>query len=125
MTYKDNNDKAIQFGEAHLRQIGGRAKILQAEYDAMVGTPFKLGGVFARHKGMDKEQRRQALLDEREEEIHRYTEEYRKISLVIEDLKDCLIKREEWDESFFLAMAGANRSEIARYTGSKSFLRDE
>lgn len=124
MIYKDSNDKAIQFGEAKLRQIGGRVKILQGEYDDMVANGWKLGGLAARHKGLTTEERRRAILDERKAEIDAESEEYRKLSLVIEDLKECLKKREEWDESFFLSMASGNRSMIARYTGSKSFLTD-
>lgn len=124
MRYTDSNDKAIHFGEAKLRQIAGRIAILQDEYDNMEGVPFPLGGLAKRHRGLTTDERRQAILDERKEEIGAEMDAYRGLLSVVTDLRTCLDKREEWDETFFLSMASANRSEISRYTGSKSFLLD-
>ena len=125
MAYKDDNDKAIQFGEAHLRQIGGRVKILQYDYDRLDGTRFPLGAVAARHAGLSADERRRAIMDERKDEIKAKSEEYRKLSLIVEDLKNCVAMQEEWDEDFFYAVSSTNRQEISRLIGTKITLRDQ
>jgi hypothetical protein len=119
VSYADKNEKALAFGNAHLRQISGRAKILRGEYEELRdnGVVLTGGKVPERYKGMTLDERRQAKLDELMWEINLLEEEARGLIEAIEDLKGVL-EPSDLDEVWVRILSRHHRGQIASYTGT-------
>lgn len=131
MVYSDLNEKALAFGESHIRQLRGRAKSLTAEWEDKKtnGVVLHGGKVPSRYTGMSLDERRAAKLDELRFEIDELEWELWNTQYHVDQLRKCSgnVEERERDETFWQWQCRYHRKGIAKYTGTNpaSFVGEE
>jgi hypothetical protein len=127
MVYSDLNEKALAFGEAHIRQVRGRAKTLTEKWEAK--TVNVRTRIPTRFTGLSIEERRAALLDELRFEIDELETSLWNTQYHVNRLREFSadVSERERDRTFWQWQCRYHRKKIAEYTGTNplSFVGEE
>lgn len=127
MVYADLNEKALAFGESHMRQVRGKAKLLTEKWESR--TIERRGAIPTRFTGMSLEERMAARLDELRFEIDELESNLWATQYHVKRLREIAENdvEKERDEQFWQWQCQYHRKKIAEYTGTNpaSFAGEE